>query len=125
VISFYSALLFMPMAGSTASEPTKEYSSRTKVVRRVLGSINGLAMEMIMNRLCLAVAFVLTTTFSAHAQSVGSKDETAIKAQLAAYSEARQRGDGRAQATFYTEDAKFGYRRPARCREGVQQSKRN
>jgi uncharacterized protein (TIGR02246 family) len=107
-VSFYSALLFVPMAGSTASEPTsKEYSSRTKVARRVLGSIKGLAMKMIMNRLCLAFAFVLTTTLSAHAQSVGSQDETAIKAQLVAYSEARQRGDGRTQASFYTEDAEI------------------
>jgi hypothetical protein len=52
----------------------------------------GLAVEM-MNRLCSAVAFVLTFTFGAQAQSLGSRNETASKARLAAYSEARQRGD--------------------------------
>jgi len=66
----------------------------------------GLAVEM-MNRLCSAVAFVLTFTFGAQAQSLGSRNETAIKTRLAAYSEARQRGDGPAQATFYTEDAEI------------------
>jgi|SRR5215467_1283722 len=60
-----------------------------------------------MNRWCSAIAFALTATFAAQAQSVGSQDETAIKAQLAAYSEARQRGNGRTQATFYTEDAEI------------------
>ncbi|PYX55451.1 MAG: hypothetical protein DMG76_18110 [Acidobacteria bacterium] len=64
-------------------------------------------MEMIMNRCCSAVVFVLAATFVAQAQSVSSRDETAIKAQLAAYSEARQRGDGRARAAFYTEDAEI------------------
>jgi len=66
-----------------------------------------LTMEMIMNRCCSAVVFVLAATFVAQTQSVSSRDETAIKAQLAAYSEARQRGDGRAQAAFYTEDAEI------------------
>src|SRR6266550_2886711 len=66
-----------------------------------------LTMEMIMNRCCSAVVFVLAATFVAQTQSVSSRDKTAIKAQLAAYSEARQRGDGRAQAAFYTEDAEI------------------
>ena len=60
-----------------------------------------------MKRWCSGVAFVLAATLAAQAQSVNSRDETAIKAQLAAYSEASQRGDGRARATFYTEDAEI------------------
>jgi hypothetical protein len=34
-----------------------------------------------------------------------SVDDGAIRRQLAAYAEARQRGDGKAQASFYSEDA--------------------
>ena len=60
-----------------------------------------------MNRWCSAVAFVIAATFTVPAQSVSSRDETAIKAQLSAYSEARQQGDGRAQVSFYTEDAEI------------------
>ena len=45
--------------------------------------------------------------FCSEAQSVSSQDKTAITAQVAAYSEARQRGDGRTQAMFHTEDAEI------------------
>jgi uncharacterized protein (TIGR02246 family) len=53
----------------------------------------------------LVVTLVLAATSVSYAQVTKSRDETAIREQLTAYAEARQRGDGRAQALFYTEDA--------------------
>ena len=58
-----------------------------------------------MKRWSLAVALCLAGTVSTQAQSAGSRDEASIKAQLTAYAEASQRGDGHARALFYTEDA--------------------
>lgn len=41
----------------------------------------------------------------AFASDATQKDEAAIRAHLAGYAAARQKGDGEAQARFYTEDA--------------------
>jgi ketosteroid isomerase-like protein len=61
--------------------------------------------QMIIKRGWLAVALCVAGTFPAQAQSAGSRDEASIKAQLTAYAEASQQGDGHARALFYTEDA--------------------
>ena len=60
---------------------------------------------MIIKRWWLAVALCVAGTLPTQAQSAGSRDEASIKAQLTAYAEASQRGDGHARALFYTEDA--------------------
>ena len=59
------------------------------------------------NRYCASCAFVFVCLIasSAGAQTSRTADEAAIRAQLAAYTEARHTGDGNAQAAFYTEDA--------------------
>ena len=49
---------------------------------------------MIMKRWWLVVAFCVVVTLPTQAQSAGSRDEASIKAQLAAYADASQRGDG-------------------------------
>jgi ketosteroid isomerase-like protein len=51
------------------------------------------------------VALCMAGTLSGQAQSAGSRDEASIKAQLTAYAEASQWGDGHARALFCTEDA--------------------
>ena len=61
--------------------------------------------QMIIKRWWLAVALCVAGTLPTQAQSAGSRDEASIKAQLTAYAEASQRGDGHARALFYTEDA--------------------
>ena len=58
-----------------------------------------------MKRWWLAVALCVAGTLPTQAQSAGSRDEASIKAQLTAYAEASQRGDGHVRALFYTEDA--------------------
>lgn len=60
---------------------------------------------MIIRRWLLAVALCVAGILPIQAQSAGSRDEASIKAQLAAYAEASERGDGHARALFYTEDA--------------------
>jgi ketosteroid isomerase-like protein len=61
--------------------------------------------QIIIRRWWLTVALCMAGTLSDRAQSAGSQDEASIKAQLTAYAEASQRGDGHARALFYTEDA--------------------
>ena len=53
----------------------------------------------------LAVVLCVAGARPTQAQSADSRDEGLIKAQLIAYAEASQRGDGHARASFYTEDA--------------------
>jgi uncharacterized protein (TIGR02246 family) len=47
----------------------------------------------------------LATAGIASGQGLRPRDEAGIRDQLAAYAQARQRGDGHAQALFYSEDA--------------------
>jgi hypothetical protein len=53
----------------------------------------------------LAVALCVAGSVRTQAQSADSRDEGLIKAQLTAYAEASERGDGHSRASFYTEDA--------------------
>jgi ketosteroid isomerase-like protein len=53
-------------------------------------------------RLVGALTFTLLAGASVSTQS---DDTDAIRARLAAYAQAREQGDGAAQAAFYTEDA--------------------
>lgn len=57
------------------------------------------------SRLWAGIVLVLATAIAGHGQTAGSPDERTIRAQLAAYADARQRGDGHAQALFYADDA--------------------
>jgi ketosteroid isomerase-like protein len=61
--------------------------------------------QIIIKRWWLTVALCIAGTLPDQAQPAGSRDEASIKAQLTAYAEASQRGDGHARALFYTEDA--------------------
>ncbi len=61
--------------------------------------------QIIFKRCWLTVALCMAGVLSDQARSAGSQDEASIKAQLTAYAEASQRGDGHARALFYTEDA--------------------
>ena len=61
--------------------------------------------QMIIKRWWLAVALCIAGLVPTRAQSADSLEEASIKAQLTAYAEASQRGDGHARALFYTEDA--------------------
>jgi uncharacterized protein (TIGR02246 family) len=61
--------------------------------------------QMTMRSWWLAVVLCAAGAFPTQAQSTDSRDEGLIKAQLTAYAEASQRGDGHARALFYTEDA--------------------
>ena len=58
-----------------------------------------------MNRLFCCAALLVTGAGLLAAEGVPSKDEAAIRSQLAGYFKAREAGPGHAQALFYTEDA--------------------
>jgi ketosteroid isomerase-like protein len=52
-----------------------------------------------------AVGVVLVSVASLEGQGSRSLDETSIRAQIAAYAEARRGGDGKVQAKYYAKDA--------------------
>jgi uncharacterized protein (TIGR02246 family) len=53
----------------------------------------------------VAASICVVSIWLAAELSGQSADDDTIRRQLAAYAEARQRGDGKAQASFYSEDA--------------------
>jgi len=55
--------------------------------------------------LLVTILLLAAITSLAWAQTSEAVDETLIKKQLADYAQARSRGNGQAQALFYTEDA--------------------